>query len=148
MSFCTNCGAGNEAANNFCQSCGAALNITTAISDIEARVASATRTCGYCDEIVSANALKCPKCTKWRKDIEEDRIKSYVWGAAAPAFPFIFFLVGIREGWWEDYGRFSLSIFMASQSGLAILAAEIVVGFFSFYYYARVSRKIGSWVWF
>jgi hypothetical protein len=32
-----------------------------------------TRICEWCAESISIKALKCPRCTKWRKDIEEDR---------------------------------------------------------------------------
>jgi len=39
--------------------------------------ASPTRTCEWCAESIPEQALVCPRCCKWRKDIEEDR-RNYI----------------------------------------------------------------------
>ena len=36
---------------------------------------TSTRICEWCAESIPEKALKCPHCTKWRKDIAEDRKK-------------------------------------------------------------------------
>jgi len=38
---------------------------------------TSTRICEWCAESIPKQALKCPRCTKWRKDIEEDR-RNYI----------------------------------------------------------------------
>ncbi len=38
---------------------------------------TSTRECEWCAESIPEKALKCPHCTKWRKDIAEDRKKFF-----------------------------------------------------------------------
>ena len=115
----------------------------------ESKSASNTRACEWCAETIAQQALKCPKCSKWRKDIDQDRIKCYVWGGAVPVFPFILTYIGTAQGWWRTGGyfdgHFSLGAFLTSVSGLLIVAGFVLSIWFSYVYYARVSKKIGSW---
>ena len=104
-----------------------------------------SRVCEWCAETISADALKCPHCTKWRKDIDQDRIKCYSWSFGS-ILPATLSFVGARQGWWE-YGESSFGNFLTSLSGLLVIAGFLVTGFFAVFYWVRVSRKIGSWVW-
>lgn len=117
----------------------------------EATPSSNTRTCEWCAETIAQQALKCPKCSKWRKDIDQDRIKCYMWSCAGPALPVALFFIGLNEGWWTRGGffnsSFSLGAFLSSASGLLVVAGFALSGWFSYVYYARVSKKIGSWTW-
>lgn len=120
----------------------------------------ATRICEWCDEAIPAKAKKCPRCQKWRKDIDQDRVKSYLWSASS-IIPAMILGAGLREGWWygstgithfagipfPQYG-FSFKVFLSSPSGLVTFAGFALTGIMSFNYYASVSRKIGSWWWF
>jgi len=42
-----------------------------------------SQVCAWCSKSIPANAVKCPYCQKWRKDIDRDRIIAYVWGFIA-----------------------------------------------------------------
>jgi hypothetical protein len=111
-----------------------------------------TRVCEWCAEKIAQKAVKCPKCTKWRKDIDQDRIKFYTWSGGAPAFPFFIYMIGSIKGWWREGGffdsHFSFGAFFGSASGLLVVAGVALSIWFSYVYYARVSKKIGSWWWF
>jgi hypothetical protein len=110
-----------------------------------------TRVCEWCAETIPEKALRCSHCQKWRKDIEKEKILSYVWGLAA-IVPAGLFAVGSKERWWMEgsliHGyEFSFTLFLTSVSGLAVIASFIIAGSLSWHYYAKVSRKIGSWIW-
>ena len=112
-----------------------------------------SRSCEWCADPISVGAFKCPRCGKWRKDIDKDRILCYIWSSVT-GFPILLFFIGLRSGWWtkgRDYfghGTFSLGSFIFSFSGLLILGAFGVMMYYSFQAYARVSKKIGTWVWY
>lgn len=112
----------------------------------ENRVEPGMRTCEWCAESISAKALKCPRCTKWRKDIDQDRVKCYSWSLGA-LFPAVLMIAGAKRGWW-GYGEFSFGDFFTSLSGLLVIAGFIVTSYLSTIYYVRVSRKIDNWIWF
>lgn len=110
-----------------------------------------TRVCEWCSESIPQQALRCPRCQKWRKDIDKERVQSYTWAGAA-FLPALVFIVGMRNEWWHQTKgfllyEFSIETFLTSFSGLAVLAGFIVTGCLCLYYYAKVSKKIGSWWW-
>jgi uncharacterized paraquat-inducible protein A len=53
-----------------------------------------TRICEWCAESIPASALRCPRCQKWRKDIEND-INITRTFAIAGTICLIFLLLGI-----------------------------------------------------
>lgn len=113
---------------------------------------TATRVCEWCAESIPQQALRCPRCQKWRKDIDKERVLAYVW-ACASIFPALLFVIGMRNGWWHRMKgflayEFSIGAFITSFSGLAVLAGFIMTSYLCWHYYAKVSRKIGSWWWF
>jgi len=97
------------------------------------------RQCEWCKEAIRSDALKCPHCGKWRKDI--DLLKKHVWGTLAMtlvplAVGFMAFLVAAkRHTWWhkqgssaadvfrgiDPIGDFSLSQFLTSVSGWVLI---------------------------
>jgi len=151
--FCSKCGAETLDESSFCSRCGAPLRAASSPGIRDAEAQAATRTCEWCAESIPREALRCPRCHKWRKDIDRERVLMYVW-AFALFIPLFFFLIGLSRGWWVTrtgpFGmaeEFSFSAFVGSGSGLAILASAIIISGISFYYYAKVSVKIGSWWW-
>jgi predicted nucleic acid-binding Zn ribbon protein len=120
----------------------------------ETGVQRATRTCEWCAETIPEDALRCPRCQKWRRDIDRERVLMYTF-VAAIFIPAFIFGIGLRNQWWhESTGTFGLSsefsfeAFMNSGSGILIILAGAVLFALSFYYYAKVSTKIQSWWWF
>jgi hypothetical protein len=65
-----------------------------------AETVTSTRACEWCAEPIPEKALKCPHCTKWRKDIAEDRKNFFTYLAAGLAWCLfsIFLFIGV----WED----------------------------------------------
>jgi len=60
-----------------------------------------SRACEWCREAISAEALKCPKCGKWRRDIERLRMRNYTCAAGTLAVGLaasFLFLAGIKSG--------------------------------------------------
>lgn len=129
------------------------------------------RACEWCGESISLQALKCPICKKWRKDIYQDRIKSFFWGVLCGISMGIF-INGLRYQWWHQKIKtlpqekndlftslvkltgggysyeFSFVTFLTSVSGFVIFVGFLITSILTFKYYARVSKKIGIWWWF
>ncbi len=145
-SFCGQCGALVDPTGKFCTSCGAPLGsgLPSRAEDAPSigTISTSNRICEWCAESIPGQALRCPKCQKWRKDIDQERVLSYVWGFAS-LVPAVFFVAGVENGLW-----LSLRAFLMSMSGWIVLGGFLICGYFSLVYYARVSRKIGSWFWF
>ena len=57
-----------------------------------------SRVCDRCSEQMPTNAVRCPKCTSWRKDIRDDRIR-LVSGLMSGMVFGVIAVVGVREGW-------------------------------------------------
>jgi hypothetical protein len=117
---------------------------------------SVERKCEWCAETMTAQALRCPHCQKWRKDIEGDRVKCWGWSLLG-ILPCIFLGVGLANNWWAPppppgmfwlTTKFSFPAFLTSWSGLLILGGLALTEGLCLKYYIRVSRKIGSWWWF
>jgi hypothetical protein len=78
----------------------------------------------------------------WRRDIYRDRVICYtltlLWIAGV--------LWGLWAGWWDDaHDLYELTVAMSTSfQGLVIYALVAA----SFYWYTRVSRKIGTFWWF
>lgn len=126
-----------------------------------------TRVCEWCGESIPQQALRCPRCQKWRKDIEEDRVKCYGWTFTSILLGGLFYFycyLGGRLGWWtverwksfELVGvpmdipttEFSIGKFLSSPLMIILIAGIIITLCLSFHYYVKVSKKIGSWFWF
>lgn len=99
----------------------------------EKRAAPQERICEWCHESISSEAVRCPRCHKFRKDIENDRLKFYFWLLFA-FVPIVFFGVGLNRGWWNKISgsifslnyEFSLGEFLSSASGFFILAGFVL----------------------
>ena len=117
---------------------------------------SATRVCEWCAEAIHEKALKCPRCQKWRKDIDEDRMLTYVWSALGIIIPFPLLVLGMVTHSWHEAGnnflgfleyKFSLTLFFCSFSGIAIIVVFLFCEYRSWRYWEKVSKKIGTWIW-
>ena len=110
------------------------------------------KACDWCRELICIDALKCPHCNKWRKDIEEDINQKYAWLIRAVIFAPAFFLVGAaaeHNGWWNNHWThdFSLDRFVSSYSGWLVLfcIAGFITSLVKRNHYAKsVKRKTGS----
>jgi hypothetical protein len=93
--------------------------------------------CAWCSKPIPANAVRCPYCQKWRKDIDHDRILAYVWGfiGAIPGAIIGGVLVIDRTFFKTGWGTITI---------LSFIAALVI----ALYYSSKVSRKIGTWWWF
>ncbi len=99
-----------------------------------------TSTCEWCGAGKAPEAVKCPNCRSWRKDVGESRMKSYVFLGTAGA------LGGFLYGWghWSAPGNFfSLEEFVLSISGWVVIALAA----FGTYFGIKVSRELGTWWW-
>jgi len=148
--FCSKCGAQNDNDSAFCQDCGAKIAKPTVL-DIPLPKRPQEGICSWCSESMSKNAVKCPHCSKWRKDIDQERVKCYTW-AGAGIFPALLLFIGASEGWWVEEIRFadfhfSIKAFLFSYSGLAVILGEAITGYMCLHYYVKVSKKIGAYWW-
>jgi hypothetical protein len=115
-----------------------------------------TRKCEWCAKEIPQEALKCPHCGKFRKDISKDKFRCYLCAFFMVLALFSFFL-GIRKGAWIEnrsiwnmplsgvYGfeDFSFREFISDDSGLMILIGfGIVTGLF-IYQGVRTGKKLG-----
>jgi hypothetical protein len=68
--------------------------------------AAATTICEWCGESIPQQALKCPRCMKWRTDIAHDRQKIML-GYMSSLFFFMvavfLFFAGMAKGWWLEH---------------------------------------------
>ena len=101
---------------------------------------SHTRVCEWCASEIPDEALKCPECNEWRKDIKNDKIICYSFSG----------LTGAVIGWnyysgnWSTlFDSFSMHSFMSTTSGLVTITSFLL----SLVYYIKVSKKIGTWFW-
>jgi hypothetical protein len=124
-----------------------------------------TRICEWCAESIPAVALRCPRCQKWRKDIENDIIISRTF-AIASTICLIFILLGIMGAIdgiiekgvrWEEIGileimagrRPRMETYVHITPVGFILIAGCIISFAVYtYYYIKASRKMGTWWWF
>jgi hypothetical protein len=113
-----------------------------------------TRSCGHCVQLIPALALRCPHCRKWRRDIDRDRQLTYLWSGLS-LIPLLIFVFGVSYGWWHAgvtqgfliISTFSWNAFLGSVSGVLIIASFLGLSAVGSFYYIRVSKKIGSWLW-
>ena len=98
--------------------------------------------CGWCKEKMNPEAVKCPKCQKWRKDIYSERIKCYTLFTFSAIFLTIAVINGFESQLFSEptfsFGKFFSSIFFWISIMLDIPA---------FVYYSKISKKIGTWWW-
>lgn len=99
-----------------------------------------SRKCEWCATPISIEAVKCPNCNEWRKDIRNDKYICYTFSIIG----------GLILGWstgtsaWSSlFKSFSLNEFISSTTGWVVVISAVV----SIYYYIKVSKKIGTWWW-
>jgi hypothetical protein len=111
-----------------------------------------TRVCEWCRELIHIGALKCPHCTKWRKDIQKDINGKINWQVMAITFVIGGAIMGPlagHTGWWDEglSRDFSLHKFLSSFSGWWVLfctVASITSLVQTFRYERSVKRKTGG----
>jgi len=117
---------------------------------------STARVCEWCAESIPEKAFKCPHCTKWRKDIAQDRsqVVGALVGMAMSAFVAVCVAFMGASQWVEEVGawplsrhyEFSINKFLTSPAGWAVIGMAF---FFLFCGYAsrcaekRLGRKTG-----
>ena len=109
------------------------------------------RVCEWCATSIPEQALKCPHCTKWRKDIQKDINLQKTWlgyaiGWSVPAF--ILIVGAARNGVWGEglSNDFSVSKFLSSFWGwleLFLFAAALTSVARMNHYAKSVNRKTG-----
>ncbi len=97
--------------------------------------------CDWCRESIRIDAIKCPHCSKWRKDIQEDINKNIRWAICAIGCVLVAGVligIGFADTWRETTpagrllgasGSFSLKLFLSSVSGCVVLLC--IAGFIS-----------------
>jgi hypothetical protein len=108
---------------------------------------SSTAACGWCGESIPEQALKCPHCSSWRKDIARDRDMMHVWGMLGPLVAVVFFFLGLSQEWWTEKHFLSVTWswgkFFGSLSGLALIVWSVIAFVVSMYYGNRYNKKTG-----
>lgn len=98
--------------------------------------------CGWCGVKMNPEAVKCPKCQKWRKDIYKERIICYTFLAFSSIFVFIAvmnsFVYNLFSG-----ATFSFKVFFSS----IYFWISIILDIPTLVYYSKISKKIGTWWW-
>lgn len=97
------------------------------------------RVCEWCFTEIPEKAVKCPHCKEWRRDIHNEKMICYglsITGGAAIG-------IGAAAGAWSRIGSFSFDVFLSQLDGWIVIALVAA----STYYYAKVSKKIGTWWW-
>lgn len=114
------------------------------------------RICEWCKKEISEDAIKCPNCGAWRRDVKEDRNKAYGW-LTAFCFVALLVIIGMTAGWWKEtssflgiqmeVSRFSWSSFFSSGLGWFFIILFVITLWGSFHYWRKVSDVIGTWWW-
>ena len=134
MAFCSKCGTALEIDAGFCSSCGAPARSSSSsaptLSRAQANPERPPTACSWCSKEMTSEALKCPGCGKWRKDISTERVIYYSLLGVS-----LFFL------WIQE--RSGSSSFFASP-WVWLFALTLVP---CYYYYARLSKKMKTWWW-
>ena len=142
MSFCTKCGCAVEVGSSFCSACGApARKGATSSEPAQSTLSQEQRSvCAWCSKEMVSGALKCAHCGKWRKDISTDRVAFYSFFGAS-ALPLNIAVYQAVSPW---DGSFSFSAVVGSIWFLLFVLANLPL----WYYYAKLSKKMGTWWWF
>lgn len=93
--------------------------------------------CAWCSKPIPANAVRCPYCQKWRKDIDRDRMIAYVWG-----------FIGVIPGSIIGVALVNNKPFLGTGRGTIAILIFIIALVVTLYYSSKVSRKIGTWWWY
>ncbi|HLG38058.1 MAG TPA: hypothetical protein VI461_00270 [Chitinophagaceae bacterium] len=86
--------------------------------------------CQWCSKPINNDAIRCNSCGKLRKDIYEDKVKTYV----------LCILGGLLIG-------IAVAFLAKGRQGEWLLAPGILIGIAGIYFYSRVSQKMKTWWW-
>lgn len=103
-----------------------------------------TEICHWCTKEMPRAAKNCPHCGKLRKDIYEEKVLAYSFMVGMFLPTVIFYILNkldILDGHRRLEGR-GLMILIC----LSAVFVVCVIG--TLYHSVRVSRKLGTWVWF
>lgn len=126
------------------------------MSTTEGTLPESKKQCDWCREEIRVDAVKCPHCHKWRKDIQEDLNNHRRWAVAfisSLSGCAITCAVSYRRGiWteslsWLDRGHFSFGKFIGSFQGwfVLFLIAGVIMSLVNTNRYSkRMIRKTGS----
>lgn len=129
--------------------------------------APATRVCEWCGESIPQQALRCPRCHQWRKDIAEDRVKFYMVVAMFFSLCAVLgFYIGSNIEQWrvrqlkteilpgayglpvlgtkEEFVGFSINKFLSDPLIIVLGVGIIILSIVCCYYWNKISRKAGS----
>ena len=82
------------------------------------------RACEWCSELIKLDALLCPHCHKWRKDIQRDY--NFLWGSKIFHISMqltigLLVIAGLASGCWRPQGGESMWVaFFGSASGILL----------------------------
>jgi len=94
----------------------------------------AKKQCEWCRELIHVDAVKCPYCQKWRKDVQKDITKNLNWAIASIGCAVVPVLVAIgakRDRVWQEggtlfhSGSFSLERFLSSFEGWIVILCTV-----------------------
>jgi hypothetical protein len=145
--FCSNCGVSIQTGVKFCSNCGASVTLPSpSRSARDPRFSYAEPVwqpkCHYCQSEMDAEAIKCPRCGKYLREIEKDKGIYRVFGYSAVALSVLWLWVLLDNKYAfqtnSDY-RTRMWLF-----GIGCM----VIGCFSIPAWIRVGKRTGEWFWF
>jgi len=114
--------------------------------------------CDWCHELIRIDAIKCPHCSKWRKDIQEDINEHKKWRINTIVFLLLVVLVAVgaeRKGVWCEHVPGNMNLFDGDVSLYGVLSSSsgwlwlfLIAGFITSvvkrnHYEKSVKRKTG-----
>jgi len=110
--------------------------MSTAEEKLHGAPQESKKECDWCRESIRIDAIKCPHCSKWRKDIQQDINKNWTWavyGIGCALLAGVFIAIGLDTDTWREEahsailrisgqsGPFSLKLFLSSVLGWVVL---------------------------
>lgn len=109
---------------------------------------SSTINCAWCNKPMDGAVVNCPNCGRLRKDIYNNKVKSYV--LCIPAglligFSFRFFGGSRNDNLFDYYNNAGHS--SNSTTGIIMVVTGILLGIAGTYFYLKASRQMKKWWW-
>jgi DNA-directed RNA polymerase subunit RPC12/RpoP len=140
LNFCPDCGAKLESGNRFCGHCGAGIEHQGSMADAEGSQRGVR--CHYCQSEMDAEAIKCPRCGKYLREIEKDKGIYRVFGYSAVA-------LGVLWLWVLLDNKYAFQTNSDFRTRMWILGIGcMVISCFSIPAWIRVGKRTGEWFWF